>query len=143
MGSAVGYELSVMDIQGRLRSKFKKDFDRIPLRGEMLAQVQEIDLKGPNPYLRDPYYPAFESLAIDEQDRIWVQLYQPKWTDRTNQETPYDVFSSEGKFLFGTRIPGHVYSRLVFKNGRIYVLKKTDSGYLKAFRLRLDEQLSL
>src|SRR4030042_2201270 len=106
----------------------------------MLKKITSRPLMGPNPFMQNPYYPVFESLAIDERDRVWIQHYQPKWTDRINQETPYDVYSPEGIFLFETRIPGHVYSTLVFKNGFIYALKKGESGYPKAVRLKLEEE---
>lgn len=139
VGSAVDYEISVMDFHGSLEFKFKKDREHIPIQGEMLKQIASITLRGPNPFINNPYYPVFESLAIDERDRVWVQHYQPKWADQTKQETPYDVFSPEGVFLFEARIPGQVYSKLVFKNGFIYALKKAQSGYPKAVRLKLEE----
>jgi len=139
VGSAIGYEISVMNPEGHLEFKFKKDHEKIPVQGEMLKEIKSLALRGPNPYVKNPYYPVFESLAIDERDRVWVQHYQPKWADRMNQETPYDVFSPDGIFLFETRIPGHVYSKLIFKNGFIYALKKAESGYPKAVRLKLEE----
>jgi hypothetical protein len=39
-------------------------------------------------------------------------------------------------FLFETRIPGHIFSKLVFKNGSIYAIEKMESGYLHAVRLK-------
>ena len=74
-----------------------------------------------------------------EGNRIWIQLYQPKWRDRINRDTPYEVFSPEGVFLFEARIPGHVTSKLVFKNERIYVLKKNEAGFFEAIRLKINE----
>jgi hypothetical protein len=139
VGSAVDYEISMMNLRGDLEFKFKKDCERITVEGEMLKEIKGIALRGANPFVNNPYYPVFEFLAIDERDRVWIQHYQPKWTDRINQETPYDVFSPEGIFLFETRIPGHVYSKLIFKNGFIYALKKAESGYPKAVRLKLEE----
>ena len=140
VGSAVAYELSVMDLKGRLEFKFKKDKERIPVQGELLDRIAGIPLGwGPNPYVREPYFPFFDSLAIDERGRIWVRHYLPRFSARTNPETPYDVFSSDGIFLFETRIPGHVYSKLVFKNGFVYALKKAEPGNLLAVRLRIEE----
>ncbi len=140
VGSAVAYELSVMDLKGRLELKFKKDKERISVQGKLLDQIAGISLKwGPNPYIRDPYFPFFGSLAVDERDRIWVRHYLPRFAARTNPETPYDVFSPDGIFLFETRIPGHVASKLVFKNGFVYALKKTEPGSLLAVRLKIDE----
>jgi WD40 repeat protein len=139
VGAAVDYEISVMDLRGGLEFKFRKDHERVHVQGEILKEISSMALSGPNLYVKNPYYPVFESLAIDERDRVWIQHYQPKWADLTNRETPYDVFSPEGIFLFEARVPGHVYSKLIFKNGFIYALKKTESGYPKAVRLKVEE----
>jgi hypothetical protein len=135
-GSGAAYEISVMDTTGRTELKFTKEKERIPVQGEMLDRISNMTLRGPNPYVRSPHFPFFGSLAVDEKGRVWVQHYLPKISKTTNPETPYDLFSPDGVFLFETRIPGHIFSKLVFKNGSIYALKKMESGYLHALRLR-------
>jgi hypothetical protein len=139
VGSGTAYEISVLDVSGQLLFKFKKDHDRIPLQGEMLKRVSGITLRGPNPYMTKPFYPVFDSMAVDERGRVWIEHYQPKWADRPNPETPYDVFSPDGIFLFETKIAGQVASRLIFKNGYIYALKKIERGYINAVRLKIRE----
>jgi len=145
VGSAVAYEIRVLDPGGRTEFVFGKDAPRIPVEGEMKDKIAATApqvlrfQKKPNPYLTNPYFPFFESLAVDERDRIWVQRYQQKWTDRINRDTPYDVFSPEGIFLFEARIAGHVTSKLVFKNGFIYVLKKSETGFPQVVRLKFEE----
>ena len=138
-GSGVAYEITAMGLDGRVEFKFSKDQARVPVQGEMLDRISNLTPKGPNPYVRDPYFPFFESLAIDERGRVWVQHYLPKISKHTYLETPYDVFSADGVFLFETRIPGHMTAKLVFKNGYIYALKKVESGYLKAVRFKVKE----
>jgi hypothetical protein len=135
-GAAIEYEFSVFHRDGELEFKFNKAFDRIPVKGEMLAQIENITLKGPNPYVKNPYFPVFESLSIDEEDNIWIQQYQPKWTGKINTETVYDVFSDKGIFLFTTKIPGHIRGILKFKNGFIYALRSNEAGFIEMVRLR-------
>ena len=135
-GVAIEYEIHVLQPDGELGFKFTKAFDRIPVKGEMRTQIVNSTLKGPNPYVNNPYFPVFESLAIDEEDNIWIQQYQPKWTGKINTETVYDVFSAEGIFLFTTKLPGHIRGILKFKNGFIYALRANETGFIEAVRLR-------
>lgn len=142
--SAVGYEISVFDPNGKLLFKFNKDFNPVPVTAEELAKISESRNKvtmdrGPNPYNSKLVYPAFKYIAIDDKDRIWIEHYQPAWINRINERTIYDVFSSDGVFLFTTKIPGHIYPQLVFKNGYIYAFRKYESGYSQAVRIKMIE----
>jgi hypothetical protein len=56
----------------------------------------------------------------------------------TLKETAYDVFSSDGVFLFTIKVPGHIYPQLAFKNGHIYALKKDEAGYSRAIRFKVN-----
>ncbi|HSA96708.1 MAG TPA: 6-bladed beta-propeller [Acidobacteriota bacterium] len=138
-GSGVAYEITAMSLAGRIEVKFRKDQERIPVQGEMLDRISNMTLRGSNPYARNPHFPFFESLSVDERGRIWVQHYLPKISNLTNPETPYDVFSPEGIFLFEARIPGHISSKPVFKSGFLYALRKIESGYVRAIRLKVRE----
>jgi hypothetical protein len=143
--SATDYRVHVFDSQGNLLFKFTKDYDPVSVAGEELEKIEAIIKKVPprpaeNPYRTKLIYPAFKYISIDESDRIWVERYQPGWTNRANKETVYDVFSSDGIFLFETRIPGHIFPQLKFKNGYLYALKKNDSGYVTAVRLKMKQQ---
>ncbi|GAI73530.1 unnamed protein product, partial [marine sediment metagenome] len=62
-----------------------------------------------------------------------------KFKNGINKETAYDVFSFDGKFLFSTKINGHIYPQLIFKNGYVYSLIKDESGFSRAIRLRMKE----
>lgn len=136
VGVAIDYEISVLSREGELKFKFSKAHDKIPVKEEMLKQITNMTLKGPNPYVKNPFFPVFESFAIDEEDNIWIQHYLPRTVGQTNKETVYDVFSPEGIFQFTTKLPGHIFVPLKFKNGYIYALQVEESGFLKAVRLR-------
>jgi hypothetical protein len=145
VGSAEAYEISVFDSQGRLQFRFNKEFDPIPVRGEERKTLLERLGRSParaeeNPYKENPVYPVFKDISRDEKDRVWVGHYQPGWRFITAKETRYDVFSGDGIFLFSTRIPGHIYPQLKFKNGYLYSLRKDDSGYSKAVRVKVTEK---
>ena len=84
-------------------------------------------------------YPVFKFISIDEKDRIWIEHYQPDWRMMINKEKIYDVFSFDGKFLFSTKINGHIYPQLIFKNGYVYSLIRDESGFSRAIRLRMKE----
>jgi len=142
--SAVEYEINVFDSIGSLLFKFKREFDPVRVEGEELKKVSEIQdrvsvNRGPNPYSTRLVYPVFKSIAIDEVDNIWIEHYKPGWKNKTNTETIYDVFSSEGIFQFTVKIPGHIYPQLTFKNNSIYALKKDEFGYSKAMRIKIAE----
>jgi len=88
--------------------------------------------------MEHPVYPIFWNIDVDETGRIWVEQYQPRWRE-AKKVTIFDVFSSDGKFLFSTRIAGDIFPRLKFKNGFIYVLRRTESGYIQAVRMSMAE----
>lgn len=134
-GVATDYEIHVLVLDGELEMMFDKVFDKNPVKGEMLEQITKMTLKGPNPFVKDPYFPVFDTLSTDEEDNLWIQNYSPKWAGKTNKKTRYDVFSSAGIFRFSTEIPGHIIGPLKFRNGRIYVLLSNEEGFIQAVRL--------
>jgi hypothetical protein len=144
VGSAAQYEISVYDKRGVLQFRFNKEFDLKLVTREERKMLSERLGRSParaeeNPYKENPVYPVFKDISCDEKDRIWVGHYQPGWRLMTAKEARYDVFSGDGIFLFSTRIPGHVYPQLKFKNGYLYSLRKDESGYVKALRFKIVE----
>ena len=136
-GTATEYEISVSDLDGNIISRFTKGADKVYAKGEVLKKVSEIESKGPNPFLNNPYYPMFDYMAVDGEGRLWIQSYAVSAPGQVRNETEYDVFSAEGIFLSRVKLPGHVYRPLVFKNGSIYALVYAEPGYYKASRLKL------
>ena len=141
VGTGILYEIQAFSHDGVLLYKFDLDSDPVNVSGKEYLKIKD-NLKperGANPYMENPVFPVFWNIDIDEEDRIWVEHYYPRWGE-TREEKVFDVFSNDGKFLFSTSIPGHVFPRLKFKNGFIYVLRLTDSGYIKAVRMSMKEQ---
>jgi hypothetical protein len=82
-------------------------------------------------------YPRFDSIHIDEVDRVWIQRYWPYWRDAQVEETVFDVFSEEGIFLYVVSIPKFITSDLLFKHGYLYVIASEEAGYSKAYRFQM------
>ncbi len=148
VATANKYEMNVFTMEGGLLFKFSLDRKPIPVKDEVKRKISEI-LKGirsglgiDDPEIRKivEHHPLFNRISIDEKDRIWVEHYEPFWRDKPKIETSYDVFSSDGKFLFSTQINQNVFRQLVFKNGYIYTLARDESGYEIALRLRMIEE---
>ena len=142
--SAVDYAVSVFDSRGKLLLRFTKDIASVPVSGEEMKRIEAIRARLParaveNPYQAKLVYPAFKFISVDEADRVWVEHYQPGWRKRVHKETIYDVFSADGIFLFSTKIPGHLFPQLKFKNGFVYALMKHDSGFVSAVRMKIKE----
>jgi hypothetical protein len=142
--SGVDFAISVLDSRGTLLLRFTKDFVPVPVVGEEMKRVEAIRARLPARALENPYqakllYPAFKFISVDERDRVWVEHYQPGWRKRVNKETNCDVFSADGIFLFSTRMPGHLFPQLKFKNGFVFALKKHDSGFVSAVRMKIKE----
>lgn len=142
--SGVSYSISVFDQGGNLMLRFTKDEAPVPVAGDELKKIEAITTRGSakameNPFQARPVYPAFKSISIDQEDRIWVERYQPRWSKFVNKETVFDVFSADGVLLFATRVTGHVYPQLKFKNGYIYALMKNEAGYASAVRVKMKE----
>ncbi len=148
IATANKYEMNVFTPEGGLLFKFNLDRKPIPVKDETKRKISEIlkrirkGLGIDNPEIRKivEYHPVFNCISIDEKDRIWVERYEPFWRDKPRTETSYDVFSSDGKFLFSTKIDRAAYPQLIFKNGYIYTLARDESGYVKALRLRMIEE---
>jgi hypothetical protein len=134
LGVATDYKIRILNPKGESELEFTQANDKIPVKGEMLNQITDMTLKGPNPYIKNPCFPVFESLSVDEDGHTWIQHYQPKWVGKINKETAYDVFNSEGIFQFTTKIPCHIRGPLIFENGCVYALRLNEDGFMEAVR---------
>ena len=148
IATANRYEMKVFTPDGSLLYKYILDVKPIPVTGEAKRKISEIlnrlrkgrRIDDPETRKIVEYYPVFNCISIDENDRIWVERYDPYWRDKLKKEITFDVFSPGGKFLFTTKIEMDIYPKLIFKNGYIYTLARDESGYGKALRLRMIEQ---
>ena len=146
VGSADKYEILVFTSEGEQIFKFIKDYESIPVETEirrkainLMKKAKLANLEERKKYLR--YYPVFMSISTDEQDRVWVMRYLPYYKDKPSKSRTFDVFSSEGQYLFTTKIDKRIYPhKLVFKNGYVYALVIDESYYSRAVRFRFEEE---
>jgi len=147
--TATDYSIHAFSPAGELLLKFIKDFDPLPVESDIRKRVLErlstsklpravSDSQDYKKYL--DHYPVFKTISVDEKDRIWVESYYPRVMGQSRQYSTFDVFSSEGKYLFYAKIDLYIYPRLIFKNGYIYVLAVEESGFSRALRLKIIEK---
>ncbi len=127
--------------------KFDWDFEPVKVSGDAQQKISDIHNRLKEAFNIDnssskklyEFYPVFKSISLDESNRIWIKHYKPYWRDRPVSETGFDVFSSEGKYLFSTKVEGNAYPELVWKNGYVYSLVEDKTGFAKAVRYKLVE----
>ncbi len=73
-------------------------------------------------------------------DPLPVENYYPRVIGQTRGFSTYDIFSSDGKFLFKAKIELHTTPGLIFKNGYIYTLAVDEAGFRRAVRLKMLEK---
>lgn len=145
VGTADKYEIVVFSPEGQQLFKFIKDYESVPVETDirrkainLMKKLKSSNLEERKKYLK--YYPVFMSISIDEQDRVWVMHYQPYYKDKPSKDRTFDVFSSEGQYLFTTKLDKRIYpSKLVFKNGYVYALVVDESYYSRAVRFKIVE----
>ncbi len=132
-----GYEIWVYGVDGNLLRKIRKEYQPVPIPGEIKDKAKQgtKDKRNVN-YGKQitihKYWPPFRYLFTDDEGRLYVMTNEEA---KNPGEFYYDVFNSDGVFF--TRIS---LSNLVFffhwdiqyvaaKNGRLYCLRKKDSGY--------------
>ena len=148
-GTATDYTIHAYSPEGKLQMRFSRDIDPLPvesgikkkvieqLGGSELPDREVSESKDYRKYLE--HYAFFNSISVDEKNRIWVENYYPRVIGQTRNFSTFDVFSAEGKFLFTARIDLYTLPRLIFKNGYIYTLALDESGFRRAVRLKILE----
>jgi hypothetical protein len=148
-GTATDYTIHVYSPEGKLRMRFSRDIDPLPvesgIKKKVIEQLGGIELpdravsesQDYRKYLE--HYAVFKSISVDEENRIWVENYYPPVIGQARGFSTYDVFSSDGKFLFKATIDFYAFTKLIFKNGFVYTLAVDESGFRRAVRLKILE----
>jgi len=134
-GYSKNYELDIIDKNGQLLYKIRKD-EAIP---EFSSKEKTFFKKIPQPEQK----PYFFSILADSEGRIYVQRNMAATgrgpVDRENLQA--DVFAKEGYFLFRTTLPPNTK---VIRNGYLYayaVDEEKGMEYVKRFRIKNWEDL--
>jgi len=145
IGTTNEYEILVYSPDGDLMMRFSREYTPIPIDREIKAKaMKQLSKSGFRINLQEyekliDCHPIFGSISTDENDRVWIRLFQLLGEDDVREYTSFDVFSSEGKYLFGVKINRDILGQPVFKNGYVYTLARNESGYSRALRLKIIE----
>ena len=82
------------------------------------------------------FAPTFSKILFDENENIWLA----KYTNESQSERVYDVFSSSGIFERQIMVDHPIY---LLKSGKIYSIVELDEGYRLVNRYRFVEAESL
>jgi hypothetical protein len=112
-GFSEKYELNVVDIEGVLLFKIKKNEPphKFSLKESRKLKKSRVFYKLP------PHKPFFYSIITDNNGRIYVQKNKTRGEDfKVNREV--DIFSKDGYYLYKSTIPRGTY---IIKNDYMYV----------------------
>ena len=110
-GFSEKYELSVLDREGVLLFKIKKDEPPHRFSSQEIRKLKKV----PHFYKLPPHKAYFYSLFTDSEKRIYVQTNHTMYKPDLDLEV--DVFSREGYFLYQAKLPHYTH---VIKNGFLY-----------------------
>lgn len=123
------YDLSVIDKNGQLLYKIKKDEPARKFPAKKRDKLKKINL--------GEYQPFYYLIFTDSEGRIYVQINKT-WLEEDVTEKEVDIFSKDGYYLYKTTLPKHTY---VIKNGYLYALEVEDDELVKRFRIKNWDQI--
>ena len=112
------YEFHLYNPEGVIVRKFSKPFDAIKISQEEKERrrlIREKDLPG--------YFPAFQDFSVDDEGRIFVQLYERQIGEDVFY---FDVFDAEGKYI--AKVPLKFFPRF-WRIGKMYTKEADEECY--------------
>lgn len=100
------YMIEIRDPAGRLLRRVARQYDNVAVTPEIRDSVLDEMAQVPNAMPREalelvpfaPVVPAVESVVMDDQGRLWVDVYSGEVTRR-------DIFDADGQFLGPLYLP--------------------------------------
>ena len=123
------YDLSVIDKNGQLLYKIKKDEPLRKFPAKMRDRLKKINL--------GEYQPFYYLIFTDSEGRIYVQTNKT-WLEEDVTKKEVDIFSKDGYYLYKTALPKHTY---VIKNGYLYAREVEDDELVKRFKIKNWDQI--
>lgn len=127
-GRGTDYEIKYFTKEGKLFRIVRKEYrpQRISEKDKedilkMIPETPGINLKERIVFPQN--FPAFSSLFLDEEDRLYVRTYE---RGKAPDTYVVDVFNAEGVFIARGEFPGEGH---VFKKGKLYAVEKDDEDY--------------
>ncbi|MEW5899978.1 MAG: 6-bladed beta-propeller [Acidobacteriota bacterium] len=116
------YEFSVYDSEGKVTKVISRDYDPVRISDEERKESLK-RLKQPENKAVPRSHPAYRRFSIDEEGRIFVQV----WEKPAGRRGYYhDVFDSRGKYI--AKIPFEFPPR-VWKKKKLYTIEEDESGF--------------
>jgi hypothetical protein len=135
-----GYEILVFDLEGSMVRKIRKEYTQVELSEEYKRNFFERRKKSPvlDKYELRRYFPPFQYLFTDEEDRLYVMTYEKS---EIPNEWIFDIFTTDGVFFERVPIKSRLDSREIAiraKSDRIFSISEKQSGYkeLIVYRMR-------
>ena len=137
-----GYEILVLDLDGRLLRKIRKEYAPVPVDEEYKAKYLKDYLEYMPDYAKKIYFPAswhpFHAFFPGEDGRLFVMTYEPG--DRPGKYV-YDVFDRDGALVARASLAavhgggGYLLARV--RGDRLYAVEEKESGFkrLNVYRL--------
>ena len=119
VGYAKNYEFDIINPDGKLVRKIKKDFDPVKVTEEEENQLSQQFRESVN---LPKYHTGFYYFSVDEEGRLFVRTWE-----KTEDKISYlwDVFDSEGRYI--AKIPINAYLKL-WEKGKLYTAEETEDG---------------
>ncbi len=112
------YELHFINLEGEIVRKVLKDYSSIEI-----SEEEKIKRKLPESSELPRYFPAFQDFSVDEEGRIYVQLFERQMG---GDKFYYDVFDPESRYIARIRINA---LPKYFKNRKMYTIEADDDGF--------------
>ncbi len=112
------YELHFINLEGVIVRKVLKDHSSIEISDE-----EKIKRKLPESSELPKHFPAFQDFSVDEEGRIYVQLFERQMD---NDKFYYDVFDPESRYIAKIRLNALPQ---YWKNNKMYSIEKDEKGF--------------
>ncbi len=129
-GHSKEYVLHVLDPDGRLMRRIEKTYDPPKITSEDKARYREAYADAVRRGFRLKFYdhfPCFSGLFADDGGRIFVKTYER--IERTAEDTYYDVFDADGKYIAKLALRVDLSAGSVWKKHKLYAVESDAKGF--------------
>jgi hypothetical protein len=140
LGARKGYQIRVIDLDGKVLRTIERDFDPVPIKKEDIEEkmkgapaVGSVNMKD---LIAIPdVYPPYANFIVCEDGRLIVRTFE---RGPEKAEVYWDVFDAEGRYV--SRVPLKT-ELLLMRGGKAYGVEENEDGYklLKCFRVRWEK----
>jgi len=112
------YEFQIINLEGEIVRKVSRDYSPIEI-----SEEEKTKRHLPKSNELPKYFPAFQDFSVDEEGRIYVQLFERQMD---GDKFYYDVFGPEGKYVAKVRLNALPQ---YWKNSKMYSIEVDEEGF--------------